>query len=84
MTELDFLTRRALKSELITLMEKGDWRKILQFYEERDDYREPLLLWIRPSLEILQYLEFELHSYGLSKVFPVFHFYFSITTIDFC
>ncbi|QQP36865.1 Uncharacterized protein FKW44_022094, partial [Caligus rogercresseyi] len=68
MTQLDFLTRKALKTELIQYMEQGDWRKVLEFYEEKDQYREPLLVWIRPNVEILKFLESELLFRGLKEV----------------
>eukprot|EP00096_Caligus_rogercresseyi_P013311 TRINITY_DN5986_c0_g2_i1.p1 TRINITY_DN5986_c0_g2~~TRINITY_DN5986_c0_g2_i1.p1 ORF type:complete len:207 (+),score=37.16 TRINITY_DN5986_c0_g2_i1:432-1052(+) len=71
MTQLDFLTRKALKTELIQYMEQGDWRKVLEFYEEKDQYREPLLVWIRPNVEILKFLESELLFRGLKEILSI-------------
>ena len=47
------LAERERAARLVRLMEAGDWRAVLAEYSQDQQYREPLLVWIRPSLQEL-------------------------------
>ena len=64
----DYFTKLERKKLVLSHMENGDWSKILAFYDETLNYREPLLVWIRPDLALLQFLESILLSIGISKI----------------
>ena len=38
-------------------MKSGDWRAVLSFYDAPRRYHEPLLVWVRPSSAMLQFIE---------------------------
>ncbi len=65
----DYFERQERKRKVLDLMEKEDWRGVLREFDSDDKYREPLLVWIRPSLEMLSFVEATLLSLGISKVF---------------
>ena len=65
----DYISRLERKKNIIELMEAGDWKKVLAEFDKGDAYREPLLVWIRPTFDSLKFIENCLiHSLGISKV----------------
>ena len=65
----DYFTKLERKKAILSFMENGDWKKVLDFYDKNEKYREPLLVWIRPSLDSLQFIEKCLiDNLGIDKV----------------
>jgi hypothetical protein len=67
MMETDPFTRLERKQKMISLMEIGDWKSVLTEFDSDDGYREPLLVWIRPSLEMLKFIEEEIFKLSITK-----------------
>jgi len=67
MNENDPYLRQEKKRRMISFMETGDWRSILKEFDDDQDYREPLLVWIRPSLEMLKFIQEELLKMQITK-----------------
>ncbi len=65
--ETDPFTRLERKQKMISLMEIGDWKSVLTEFDSDDGYREPLLVWIRPSLEMLKFIEEEIFKLSITK-----------------
>jgi len=65
--ETDPFTRLERKQKMISLMEIGDWKSVLSEFDSDEGYREPLLVWIRPSLEMLKFIEEELFKLSITK-----------------
>jgi len=53
------------------MMEKGDWTSVCEEFHGQDEYREPLLLWVRPTPACLRWIEQELLSLGIDQVSSV-------------
>ncbi len=74
--EVDPFLRIERKQKMISLMEIGDWKSVLTEFDSDKGYREPLLVWIRPSIEMLKFVEQELFKLSITKaihkIFPVF------------
>ena len=68
MMENDPFLRIEKKKKIISLMEEGNWKSILDEFDFDENYREPLLVWIRPSREMLEFVEYELDKLNISKV----------------
>ena len=68
MMENDPYLRIEKKKKMISLMEEGNWKLILDEFEFDENYREPLLVWIKPSHEMLKFVENELDKLNISKV----------------
>ncbi len=51
----DYLSRKAKRERIVSLMRDGDWRAVLAEYDGR--YHEPLLVWVRPSMDMLRFIE---------------------------
>ena len=68
MMENDPYLRIEKKKKMISLMEEGNWKSILDEFEFDENYREPLLVWIKPSHEMLKFVENELDKLNISKV----------------
>ena len=48
---------------------------MIDFYDKNEKFREPLLVWIRPSLDSLQFIEKCLiNNLGIEKVIILFLF----------
>ncbi|XP_023338871.1 uncharacterized protein LOC111709445 isoform X2 [Eurytemora carolleeae] len=62
------LEKREKLNEIVELMKKNDWQAVLDIFQEDEDYREPLLVWIRPSISLVNFLEQELSRLGLKKI----------------
>ena len=67
-SENDYFTKLERKKLILSHMENGDWAKILKFYDDTLNYREPLLVWIRPDLALLKWLETILRSISICKI----------------
>jgi hypothetical protein len=53
----DYWIKLEKKNKILNLMESGDWQSVLEQYDKPENYREPLLVWLRPSLEMLKFVE---------------------------
>jgi len=69
--QVDWVTQRNRKDKVVEMMKEGDWRRVLQEFQGDDCYREPLLVWIRPSLLSLEFIRQEVTSLGLEAVASV-------------
>ena len=57
----DHFERQARKEEVLECMRNDDWKGVLDhFSRPGDKYHDPMLVWIRPSLEAIKFIEFEL------------------------
>ena len=63
----DYFSRLERKKLILSFMESGEWRKILEYYDSNEKYREPNLVWIKPSIDMLQFIEICLMG-NLSRV----------------
>ena len=68
MNEYDPYLRQEKKRQMLSLMEAGDWRSILKEFDDDQEYREPLLVWVRPSIEMLKFIQEELSEKQITKV----------------
>eukprot|EP00090_Calanus_glacialis_P008468 TRINITY_DN16819_c0_g1_i4.p1 TRINITY_DN16819_c0_g1~~TRINITY_DN16819_c0_g1_i4.p1 ORF type:complete len:206 (+),score=46.43 TRINITY_DN16819_c0_g1_i4:94-711(+) len=66
-----YVTKKARKEKVLQLIEKGQWEAVLQEYENNDEYREPLLLWIRPTMACLTFIEEQMNKLGLRSISSV-------------
>jgi len=67
----DYVTKKDRKEKVLEMMKNGDWKKVIQEFQGVDEYREPLLLWIRPTLACLTFIQQEIEKLGLSSVSSV-------------
>ena len=65
------LAERERAARLVRLMEAGDWRAVLAEYSQDQQYREPLLVWIRPSLQVLTFLAGAVRALGCQALSSV-------------
>ena len=67
-----YLERKSLKEEMLSLVTTGDWKSVLRRYDDLDmDYHEPLLVWVQPSLSLLEFLAAQVSQLGLSGILSV-------------
>ncbi len=65
---MNYLEKRAERDRLTKCLAAGDWKTVLEAYNDGNEdsaYHEPLLVWIRPSMDLLQFIEKELSSLGI-------------------
>ena len=65
------MTKTRRKEAVVEMMKAGDWRAVLEEFKTDEKYREPLLVWIRPSLGCLEFIRRELSARDLSSVSSV-------------
>ena len=68
---MDWVSKTRRKEAVVELMRAGDWRAVLEEFRADEKYREPLLVWIRPSLACLEFIRRELQQLQLSSVSSV-------------
>ena len=56
----DYFAKQSKKEKLVKNLQNGDWKLVLEAFDHEENYHEPLLVWIRPSLDMLKFLEKEL------------------------
>ena len=63
----------ARREAVADMMRAGDWRGVIKTFhcEEGEDTRDPLLVWIRPSLACLKFISSCVRGLGLSSVSSV-------------
>jgi len=67
--DLDYFSKVERKKNILKFLENGDWKSVIDFYDKNEKFREPLLVWIRPSLDSLQFIEKCLiNNLGIEKV----------------
>lgn len=53
---MDWVTQKNRKEKVVEMMRNGDWRQVIKEFHGDDKYREPLLVWIRPTLHCLEFI----------------------------
>ena len=67
----DYFSKKERKEKVVKRMEEGDWEGVLQEFQSTDEYREPLLLWIRPTLASLYFIKEQIDYLGLAGISSV-------------
>ena len=53
---MDWVTQKNRKEKVVEMMRNGEWRGVIKEFHGDDKYREPLLVWIRPTLHCLEFI----------------------------
>ena len=80
---MDWVTQKNRKEKVVEMMRNGDWRQVIKEFHGDDKYREPLLVWIRPTLHCLEFIRNSANCNQIAK--PNFHsslYYRSFTPQD--
>lgn len=67
----NYLEKKERIHRVEELMRHGDWRAVLELFQREQDYREPLLVWIIPSADAINFIYQELEKLGLRKISSV-------------
>ena len=67
-TLVEDLARRQVVADM---MRAGDWRGVIQTFQGGEDSRDPLLVWIRPTLACLDFIKQELARLSLMEISSV-------------
>ena len=68
-SEDDYFSKLERKKLILSFVENGDWKRVLEYYDTDYKFREPLLVWIKPSLDLLIFIEETLRrNLGIEKV----------------
>lgn len=67
----NYNSKQERKEKVLQLMQRGDYKAVIQEFEGIDEYREPLLVWIRPTLACLIFIQQEISKIGLSAISSV-------------
>ena len=61
----------ARREEVAAMMRAGDWRAVIKTFEGGEKRRDPLLVWIRPSILCLNFIKSSLSLLGLNSISSV-------------
>lgn len=67
----NIVENQARKEKVYDMMRKGDWQAVCKEFHGPDEYREPLLVWVRPSQACLTWIHSELKKLGIYQVSSV-------------
>jgi len=67
----DLVERQERKETIYNMMRKGDWKAVCQEFHKPDEYREPLLVWVRPTQACLIWIDQVLTEIGIQHVASV-------------
>jgi len=69
--EMGYLERKEKIGQIMELMQKENWSGVLQHFEGDDGYQEPLLVWVRPTLECLKFIKEEMNKLSIDNISSV-------------
>jgi len=67
----DLVAKQERKEKIYEMMRQGDWRAVCKEFHKEDEYREPLLVWVRPSQACLVWIHQKLTELGINHVSSV-------------
>ena len=62
------LEDQARRERVAAMMRAGDWRAVIHTFQGGEKDRDPLLVWIRPSVICLNFIKSSLALLGLSSI----------------
>ena len=65
------LEDQARRARVADMMRAGDWRGVINTFQGGELDRDPLLVWIRPSIDLLLFIKEELRQLGLNSLSSV-------------
>ena len=64
----NYLEDKARRESVAEMMRIGDWRKVMDSFHGGEEARDPLLVWIRPSLQSLNFIKQQINGFGLNSI----------------
>ena len=64
----NYLEDKARRESVADMMRIGDWRKVMDSFHGGEEARDPLLVWIRPSLQSLNFIKQQINGFGLNSI----------------
>ena len=64
----NYLEDKARRETVAEMMRVGDWRGVMDSFHGGEHARDPLLVWIRPSLQCLQFIKQQINSLGINSI----------------
>ena len=61
----------ARREKVAAMMRAGDWRAVINTFQGGEEARDPLLVWIKPSLSCLNFIKAELSKLSLTSISSV-------------
>ena len=58
----------ARREKVAAMMRAGDWRAVINTFQGGEEARDPLLVWIKPSLSCLNFIKVELSKSSMNYV----------------
>jgi len=69
--ELGYLERKERIANIMELMQNDNWTAVLKYFQGEEEYHEPLLVWVRPTLECLKFIKEELVKLDIDTISSV-------------
>ncbi|TRY71052.1 hypothetical protein TCAL_12312 [Tigriopus californicus] len=66
-----YLERQALKDQVLELAKLQDWQGVLSFYDAHPNFHEPLLVWIRPTWNAMEFIRKTLNSLQIPSILSI-------------
>jgi len=67
----DLVEKQERRHRIYDMMREGDWKSVCQEFHGQDEYREPLLIWVRPTQGSLLWIHWKLTELGISHISSV-------------
>lgn len=69
--EMGYLERKEKIAQIMELMENDNWAAVLQHFQGDEYYQEPLLVWVRPTLQCLEFIKEEMIKLQIDSISSV-------------
>ena len=64
----NYLEDKARREAVVEMMRQGDWRGVMDSFHGGEEARDPLLVWVRPSLAALDFIKMQIRGLGLDSI----------------
>ena len=64
----NYLEEKARREGVVEMMKQGEWRGVMDSFHGGEEARDPLLVWVRPSLTALDFIKKQINGLGLNSI----------------
>ena len=64
----NYLEDKARREAVVEMMRRGDWRGVMDSFHGGEEARDPLLVWVRPSITALDFIKKQINGLGLDSI----------------
>lgn len=64
----NYLEEKKRRDDVVEMMRMGNWRGVMDTFHSGEESRDPLLVWIRPTVHCLNFIKQQINSLGVNSI----------------